>query len=565
MVYGVALSSSQSPTIASNTVLKVSFDGPVPEKTDNVAGTAAGPISIAQDALGLRRIKRLIEHAATDDKISGILIQDNEVSMGQATINSIRESLEKFKAEGKFIYAYADYMSQSSYYLSSVADSIFLNPQGMVDLKGFATLTPFFKEMLNDIGVEMEVFYAGDFKSATEPFRRKQMSPENKLQTKEFLNEMLSIYQANIAQSRGLSVAEVNSIMDEYKGRTPKSSLASGLIDKIAYIDEVESTIKEKLGVKPKKNIRYKSITEYNDLTKLPVETGKDKVAVLFAEGTVNYGTDAKGEINEKVYTKFLNKIQHDDNIKALVLRVNSGGGSSLTSDIIWRGIENVKKAGKPVIASFGDYAASGGYYIACGADSIVAEPTTLTGSIGVFTMFPNVSNLMNDKLGIYFDTVKTNTMALGLSPMYDLSKKEEVLVKETVDEIYETFLTRVADGRGMTKEEVHKIAQGRVWTGQKGKEIGLVDVLGSLEDAIQIAAEAAGLDAYKVKEYPYYKTTFLEQFMKEAAKGQNVSLGLESKLTEKEKSLLRDMKSLSSIYTDRTPQARLPFILEFD
>ena len=554
---------SQKPPVAKKTVLKLSLSGVIPEKSGNVA--SSGTFSLPEESLGLRHIKKLIEHAATDDRISGILISNTEVSAGQATLKSIRESVEVFKESDKFVYAYADYMSQSAYYLASVADSVYINPQGMVDVKGFGTLVPFFTEMLEDIGVEMEVFYAGDFKSATEPFRRTEMSPENELQTKQFLNSMLTLYQEQVAASRGLTVADVDQIMHDYAGRTATGAIDAGLIDGAVYIDEVESLIKRQLDIDDDKKIKYKTLSDYNTAVDLPKAKGKNKIAVIYAEGTVNYGTDDKGEINESNYLKYINKAKNDDKIKAIVLRVNSGGGSSLTSDIIWRALEQVKAAGKPVIASFGDYAASGGYYIAAGADTIVAEPNTLTGSIGVFAMLPNASDLMTEKLGIYFDTVKTHTMAIGLTPVYDISKEEGSMIKESVDDIYDTFLSRVADGRGMSKAAVHEIAQGRVWTGEKGKEIGLVDVLGSLDDAIEIAAQAANVDDYKISEYPYIKETFVETLMKSIAESEGASAALGLGMSKQEKALFREVRASAAIYLDRSPQARLPYTLRFD
>lgn len=557
--YG-GIMASQKPTISKKTVLKLDLQGAIPEMTDNVA--SGGTFALPEEALGLRHIKRLIEHAATDENIGGIYIENTSVSAGQATLKSIRESIMKFKESGKFVYAYADFMSQSAYYLASAADSIYINPQGMVDVKGYGTLVPFFTEMLEDLGVEMEVYYAGDFKSATEPFRRTEMSPQNKMQTREFLNSMLSLYQSQVGASRGMTPQQIDQIMSEYNGRNAEGALASGLVDGIAYVDEVESLIRTKLDIDEDKKIKYKTLSEYNAGVTLESKTSKNKVAVIYAEGTVNYGTDEKGEINETKYLKYLDKVRTDDKVKAVVLRVNSGGGSSLTSDIIWRAIEQVKAAGKPVIASFGDYAASGGYYIAAGADTIVSEPNTLTGSIGVFALFPNVSDLMKDKLGIYFDTVATHPMAIGLTPVYDPSKREELYLKESVEDIYETFLKRVADGRGMSRDEVHEIAQGRVWTGEKAEEIGLVDILGSLQDAIEIAATSAELADYKVVEYPFVKETFLDKVLKGIAASEDANVALGLQMSDKEQALINELRATSQVLLDRSPQARLPFKL---
>lgn len=551
------------PAISKKTVLKLSLSGVIPEKTGNIASSSA--FALEDEALGLRQIKELIEHAGTDEKIGAILIENSGISAGQATLKSIRESIETFKESGKPVYAYADFMSQSAYYLASAADSIYLNPQGNIDIKGFGTLIPFFKEMLDNAGIEMQVIYAGDFKSATEPFRRTDMSPENELQTRQFLQSMLALYQEQIAVARGMTVADVDQIMTDYSGKSAKSALEAKLIDEIAYIDQVENKIKARLDIKEDKKIRYKNLNQYNSAVTLAASKAKDKVAVIYAEGTVSYGTDDKGEINESKYLRFINKARTDDKVKAVVLRVNSGGGSSLTSDIIWRALEQLKDSGKPLIASFGDYAASGGYYIAAGADTIVSEPNTLTGSIGVFAMLPNVSDLMTEKLGIYFDTVRTHPMAVGITSVYDLNTQEEMLLKESVDDIYDTFLQRVADGRGMTTEEVHKIAQGRVWTGAKAKEIGLVDELGDLNDAIAIAAKAAGLEDYAVAEYPFIKATFMETVIKSIAQSDDATAALGLKMSKQEKALLSTIKQHSQLLLDKTPQARLPWVLQID
>jgi len=554
---------SNKPVVPKNTVLELDFSAFIPEKSDNVE---ISPLDLeAAESIGLDGIKALLKHAATDDKVKGILIKGDAVSGGQATISSIREALTKFKESEKFVYAYADFYTQSGYFLSSVADSIFLNPNGMVDVKGFATLMPFFKDAMDKAGVKANVFYAGNFKSATEPFRREDMSEPNRLQTREFLSEMVDMYKNTVAPARGMTPEDLDVIMTEYKGKTATTSLEAGLVDRITYWDEVETTLRSKLDIKPTKKIKLKSLSEYRDAVTLKQEnsSAKDKIAVLFAEGTISYKTDEKGSVSETKYLKALEKIKNDDNIKALVLRVNSGGGSSITSDMIWRGIENVKAAGKPVVASFGDYAASGGYYIAAGADTIVSSPNCLTGSIGVFMLFPNLSDLATNKLGITFDEVKTHPMAIGPTMVKELNEKEKQLLQEGTNDIYEIFLKRVGEGRGMTRDEVHEIAQGRVWTGKKGQEIGLVDVLGDLEDAIRIAGEMADIETYKLKSYPIIKEDPWAEIVKGLAKSGNVQSTLG--ISETEIAMMKEYKEIKNILIDRTPQARLPFIVKFD
>ena len=345
------------PVVPKNTVLELDFKTMIPELTGNVE---VDPLSFeAPENLGLNTITALLEHASTDEKVKGILIKGERVNAGQATIATIREAIKGFKDSGKFVYSFADYYSQSGYYLASLSDSIYLNPNGMVDVKGFATLQPFFKTALDNMGIKMNVFYAGNFKSATEPFRRDNMSEESKLQTTQFLESMVSHYNEEVATSRGMTTEALDNIMSEYKGRDAESSLASGLVDRLAYWDEVKTVIRNNMELKEKKKIKFKSLAKYNNAVKLPSESdADDKVAVLYAEGLISYGTTKKGEVNETKYLETLEKIAKDEDIKALVLRVNSGGGSSLTSDILWRGIENIKAKGKPVVASFGDYAA---------------------------------------------------------------------------------------------------------------------------------------------------------------------------------------------------------------
>jgi protease IV len=525
---------------AENGVLKLSLSDVIPEKTDNVE---KGFMDRSTSTIGLRDMLRLIDHAAENSEIKGIVINASDLQVGQATLLQLREALEGFKSSKKFVYAYADNYSQGSYILSSVADSLFLNPNGGVDLHGYGTVTPFFKNTLDKLGINFNVFYAGDFKSATEPLRRNEMSPENRLQTAEFLDGMLDIMKEKVSKSRKITLDAMDKIMNTLDGRNAILAKRNGLIDNAIYQDQFESKVRKAAKVEESDKINYLSMNDYNTLAAL-TESGsyKNKIAVVYAEGEVSYNNPQKGVIDNKQFLKIFDQIKRDDNIKAVVLRVNSGGGSALTSDIIWRELENIKKSGIPVIASFGDYAASGGYYIAAGADSIVAAPNTLTGSIGVFSMFPNFKKFMNDKMGITFDTVKTHNYAVNLSSVYNLSDYEMKIMTESTDDIYKQFLQRVADGRGMTVDDVHKIAQGRVWTGVKAKELGLVDAIGFLNDAIKIAAKKAKLEDYKIVEYPKIKKDMWQELFANIARSSSgedddsetymgVNLNKESKL----------------------------------
>lgn len=562
----VAASGKGGVKSAENAIIKLDLSMPIPEKTDNVQ-TDFG--STATSHLGLRHIMRLIENAANDVNVKGIVINANSLQMGQATLLQLREGISKFKDSGKFVYAYADSYSQSSYFLSSVADSVFLNPNGDVGLQGYGTVIPFFKRMLDKVGVDFNVFYAGDFKSATEPFRREEMSPENRLQTKEFLTGMIKIMKAEVGKSRNINESTLDAIMTDLKGRNGKLALENKLVDGLVYWDQFETVVKKKAKLEDKDKINYLSLEDYNVLAELSEKGSyKNKIAVVYAEGDVLYNSPQKGTIDNKRYLKILDKIKRDDKIKAVVLRVNSGGGSALTSDIIWREIENIKAKGIPVIASFGDYAASGGYYIAAGADTIVASPNTLTGSIGVFSMLPNVKKLMNDKLGILFDSVRTHDLTLNLSSVYPLSEKEKLYITESTNDIYKQFLDRVAKGRNMPVDSVHKYAQGRVWTGSKAKEIGLVDEIGFLNDAITIAAKKAKLESnYKIVEYPQIQKTFIEQMMEGIMKQQSgeEEEAVMVKMNSETRYLYNLYNKFKSIFSQEGVQAKMLWEFDFD
>ncbi|MBK8053860.1 MAG: signal peptide peptidase SppA [Saprospiraceae bacterium] len=556
---------SQKETVSKGSVLRLNLEDFIPEKTDNVPNES-GIFSMQTKALGLNRILDLIDIAAKDDNIKGILLENNSVSYGQATLLSLMEGLKEFKKSKKFIYSYAHSHSQSSYFLSSVADSMFLNPQGGVDLRGFGATVPFFKNMLDKVGVEFNIFYAGNFKSATEPYRLNEMSEFNKIQTREFLADMKNIMVDNISKNRKkLTPAKLDAIMSAYDGRTAKKALENGLVDALFYEDELDDFLVKKLALKEGKKIKYVKLSKYNRTAEAEDKDSDNKIAIVHAEGEIIYGTNDPGVISEKKYVEMLAKIRKDKKIKAVVLRVNSPGGNAFSSDLIWRELEQIKKAGKPVIASFGDYAASGGYYIACGADKIVSQPNTLTGSIGVFMMFPNATKLLNDKIGINFDTIKTHEFAAGFSPFHNLSEKEKALLQESTLEIYDLFIDRVSKGRKLSVDSTKFIAQGRVWTGRKAKEIGLVDELGDLDDAVALAAKQAKIDSYSTSEYPYIKEDIFQEIMQQIMMGnQEEDASAKFSLTGKEKKYLEQFNQYRSIIRCKEPQARLPYIFDF-
>lgn len=566
ILVGIGMSSlAKQTSISDNSILKLSLEETIPEKSDNVEVDPASILSSPTEAIGLTRILKLIDAASKDDKIKGILLENNYVSIGQSSVLSLIEGLKKFKESGKFIYSYADSHSQASYMLCSVADSMFLNPRGGVDLKGFGASIPFFKGMLDKVGVEMNIFYAGNFKSATEPFRLSEMSEYNRLQTRSFLEDIKSIMIEQITKNRKLSSEKLASVMAGLEGRTAEKSLENGLVDGLMYKDELEDFLKKKMGIAVDKKLKFITLSKYNALADIDVSTSKDKIAVVYAEGEILYGSDDAGAVTDKKYIKMLSKIRQDKNIKAVVLRVNSPGGSAFTSDVIWHEIERIKAAGKPVIASFGDYAASGGYYIAAGADKIIAQPNTLTGSIGAFMMFPNATKLLNDKLGVRLDTVKTDEFAAGFSPMLNLSEKEKALLQETTLEIYDLFIDRVSKGRKLSVDSTKIIAQGRIWSGRNALNIGLVDQLGSLDDAITLAGKKAGLDDYKVTEYPIIEEDFMSTIIKEVSRGKDDDVATRFFTTKDERKLLQQYQQLRNIVRLKEPQARVPYIFDFN
>ena len=563
VIGGIASSATagKSVKVEPNSVLVMRLNQIVPERTNNLP---MNPFEFEQnDVVGLHDMVKYIDHAKSDKNIKAIYMDLSQLQVGQATASTIRKALLDFKLSGKPIYAYGHYYSQGAYYMASVADSIYVSPMGSVEYVGFGVTLAFFKEMLDKLGVDMQIFYAGQFKSATEPFRLNKMSDQNRLQVREYLDGMYEIFRNDIATSRGLTTAELTDIANNYRIRTAEDALKYKLVDRVAYQDEVNLVMKSKLGLEKDDKLKTVSFGDYTKAVTLPASLGeKDKIAVVYAEGTINDGSTTPGEINGDNYVSILRKIRQDKSVKALVLRVNSGGGSALASERIWREIELIREKGIPVVATMGDVAASGGYFILAGADSIFAEPNTLTGSIGVFGILPSTQKLFNDKLGIYFDTVRTNTYATSFTPTYKLSPQEFAILQEGVETTYDRFLNIVAQGRKMTKEAVHEVAQGRVWTGVKAKELGLVDALGGLPAAIESAANLADLSSYRLVEYPKTKdplTQFLDQIMNRDADNVKMAL-IQSEMGEMYGfyKYIKEMKELKGA------QMRLPFHMEF-
>ena len=458
---------------------------------------------------GVTDILNAIEAAKTDDKIKGISILNNQSQLGLAQSKAVRDKLEEFKKSGKFVYAYANSYSQKEYYINSVADQIYLNPMGEVDLKGLSAEIIYMKDLQEKTGVKMEVIRHGKYKSAVEPFLAQEMSPENREQMTVLLNSVWNTIVADISKSRKLSIAQLNAIANTLGARTPELALANKLVDKVAYEDEYHDMIRAKLKVDKKEKYDIVSITDYAKKASSTVEdySKNDIIAVIYAQGEIAGGEGDVNVIGEGSIKRSLQEAREDKDVKAIVLRVNSPGGSALTSELIWREIEITKKV-KPVVVSMGNYAASGGYYIAANADRIFAEPNTITGSIGVFGMLPNM-NQLGKNIGINAEQVKTHENASGYSVFEPIDENFKGFVLESIEKTYATFLKRVADGRKMTTAQVDAIAQGRVWTGVDAHKLGLVDEIGGLDAAIKYAAKLGKTSSYRTENYPEYEKSF--------------------------------------------------------
>ncbi len=546
----------------SGTFLTLDLNRAIPELTDNVEQQASFSLD-QKKALGIHDMRRVLQKASKDASVKGLVLKSTMIGdIGQAKTSTLVKYLKEFKDSGKKIYAYGDYAGQSEYLMMSVADSVFLNPQGAIDMRGFSRMIPFYKDLFEKLGVEWNVFYVGDYKSATEPYLKTSMSDKAKLQTRQYLRDFQQIYFDTLEVNREIDRPRLLSAQDEYAIRYAEDALEYNLVDDLLYWEEFVDHLKNSAGISPDKKIKMEDITNYfvNSGMKSK-KRGKDKVAVLFAEGVIEYQTEGPGNISEVDYHKAFNEIADKDDIKAVVLRVNSPGGNAFSSEQIWHRVERIKAAGIPVVASYGNYAASGGYYISCGADTIVSQPNTITGSIGVFGMFPDASQLLNEKLGIYFDTVKTSPYAVAASPFYKLEQNEKDVVQSSVERMYDLFLTRVSDGRGMPKDAVHEVAQGRVWSGLDALDNGLVDVIGDLDDAIAIAAEMADIEDYGIRQYPTIEEDFFTELITQV--NAQASLIKVQPLSRVEKQVMDQYKMLKQVMQYQEPQYLMPYYVE--
>ncbi len=501
----IASSTSKDPVeVKENSLLVAKFNAQIMDRAneDPFALLFSGNF-MYNEIMGLNQILKDLEKAKTDDNIEGVFMKLGSVSAGIATLGEIREAMLDFKESGKFIYAYSDAYTQKSYYLASVADSVFMTPEGMFLFNGMSAEVMFYKDALEKIGVEMQVIRHGSYKGAVEPFLRNDLSPENREQIESYVGALWGKIVEDISESRNISVEKLNTIADELTTIDSENLVETGMIDGLIYYDEMLTLMKEKLGVEEKDDLEAVSLKSYKDApVKEKKEYSKDKVAVIYAMGSVVDGNAGEGYISSERISKAIRKARRDKSVKAIVFRINSGGGSGSASDVIHHEVMLAARE-KPVVASMGDVAASGGYYIAAPADTIMASPGTITGSIGVFGLFPNVQELMNEKIGVTTDVVKTNENSNILTAMDPLDPNERVIVQKIVDDFYINFVTLVAEGRGKSYEEIDAIAGGRVWAGANALDLGLIDMYGGLEKSIEVAAEMAGLENYRVQSLP--------------------------------------------------------------
>lgn len=544
---------SSPATVKHGSVLALDFTQPYPERKNNLP---AGSLTFSEEDIpGLHDVARLIREAAADEKVNGIFIENGMGSMGPSSAKIILDALSDFKASDKFIAAYGDFFTQQGYYLASPADHITLHPVGTVDFRGFASYIPFFKGLIDKIGLDIQVYYAGNFKSATEPFRRTEMSEENKLQTREFLTDVYQLYLKDIAEIRGIPYDTLHQIAWTFRIKAAEDALANRLVDEIGTRSDCERWMNAQMKKGAQDKVTYVDIDEY--ARSHPAKAGdagaKDRIAIVFAEGEIVSDQEDYGVIDDDRYVKLLRDLRRQDDVKAVVLRINSPGGSILSAENIYQQLEGLKKDGKTLVVSMGDYAASGGYYLSALADSIFAQPNTLTGSIGVFSLFPNPSRALEDKLGVRFDTVRTGPYSTDFTVMFPWSDREHTYMQSRTDAYYEMFLKKVADGREMTRDAVHAVAQGRIWSGQRAVDLGLVDKLGTLEDAVRSAARLANLEEYRTQEYPIFQNP-LQKIISDLLQDQKLEVEVAVKMPVGD--ITRFLRHVES----GEPMARLPY-----
>ena len=534
--------------VKKNSILKINLDKSILDRTSGNPLPSIDGLNISStDNIELKEILDNIDKAKFDKKISGIYLNLSGIKSGLSSVEEIRNKLLDFKSAGKFIYSYSEVYSQLSYYLSSVSDSVFLNPQGIVEFNGLSAGVVFYKDLLEKIGLDIQVIRHGKFKSAVEPYMYNGMSDENREQLEKMLNSMSKVINEGVSQQRNISLKRINEIINNLELNSSKACKQLNFIDDLKYEDEVITFLENK----------SKNIIDFNDYMDVTSEksVSQNKIAIIYATGPINSGKGSYNSIGSETTVKAIRQANEDEKVKAIVLRVNSPGGSALASDIILREL-NLAKQKKKIIVSMGDYAASGGYYISCNADKIFANNTTLTGSIGVFGIVPNTQKLLNEKIGVYIDTVNTHKYSDLGSGNRKLTKYELDVIQNSVEDVYKTFITHVSKGRGISTVEVDEIGQGRVWSGVDALEIGLIDEIGGLKDAIASAAELSELEDYRIITLPNKKDEF-DEFLKKLTIEQNIYL---NKMMNFSEEVLRNLKLINS---EDKIQTILPYFIE--
>ncbi|TPE44377.1 signal peptide peptidase SppA [Pontibacter mangrovi] len=558
LLIGIVASSSSKDEVkvADNSVLELKLDKPIAERDpkDPLAelGFAFGGFSSTD---GLDQIKAAIRRAKTDDNIKGIFLNMTFVDAGMGQLEEIRNDLADFRKSGKFVVSYTDLSTEKAYYLASVADKIYLNPMGTIEFNGMSSEMFFFKRLLDKLGIEAQIFKVGTYKSAVEPFFLEKASEANREQLNSFLNSINNYQLKQIAASRGIAAEELKNVQDNLLVRDPEDALKYKLITNVGYYDEALTYMKDQMGLEEKDELEMVELSKYKKVRgKDEISTSKNRIAVVYADGDIVDGEGDEDNIGGIRFAEAIREARLDEDVKAVVLRISSPGGSALASDIIWREVQLTRKV-KPVIASMSDVAASGGYYIAMGCDTIVAHPNTITGSIGVFGVIPNVQGFLNEKLGITVDHVSTGKFSDMPTITRPMTAQEKDIMQHQINQVYETFTGKAAKGRNMSQDQLKEYASGRVWSGIEAKERNLVDVFGGLDEAIAIAAKKASVeDDYRLKELPARKT-FLDEFLK--------NMGTNAK----EQSIKAEMGELYPYYklyqkvsTMQGIQARMPY-----
>ena len=559
ILLGIAASaaSDDEVKVAEGSVLELKLDKKIVERDPKnplaELGFSFGSFSSSD---GLDQIKAAIRRAKKDDNIKGIFLNMTFVDAGMGKLEEIRNELIDFKKSGKFVVAYSDLSMEKAYYVASVADRIYLNPMGTMEFNGMSSEMFFFKKLLDKLNIEAQIFKVGTYKSAVEPFFLEKASEANREQLNSFLNSINNYQLQNIAKARNLDVAELKNVQDNLLVRTPEDAKRFKLITHIGYYDEAISFMKEKAGKEEKDKLELVKLSKYKKVKDKDGSTSKNRIAVIYAEGDIVDGEGDDDNIGGRKYANAIRDARMDDNVKAVVLRISSPGGSALASDIMWREIQLTKKV-KPVIASMSDVAASGGYYMAMGCDTIVAHPNTITGSIGVFGVIPNIQGFLNEKMGITVDHVSTGKFSESPTITRPMTAEEKQIVQNQINKIYETFTSKAAQGRGMTQDKLKEYASGRVWSGTEAKQRNLVDVHGGLETAIAIAAKKAGVeDDFRIKELPAHKSLFDELFKDFGAQAKEQAIKAE--LGE----LYPYYKLYKKVETLQGAQARMPYEL---